>query len=177
MIVYFLRHANAGQRRANALRDEKRPLDKEGVEQARCIGRMLAALEIEIDTIVSSPLKRAMQTALLVANEIGHKKKVEPEAAMRPGAAMESFHALLERRQRDDTLMVVGHNPSISRFISLLLSEGENDEAVEMKKGAIAKVQLNGTRSGVLSWCVTPRIARTLYDAAKTSSTPRTSRK
>jgi phosphohistidine phosphatase len=177
MIIYFVRHANAGQKKANAARDEKRPLDRVGVEQSRYIGRLLAALEVEVDAIVSSPLKRATQTAALVANEIGHEKKLELDAAMRPNAAYESFRGLLERHQRDDELMVVGHNPSISRFISLLVTGGDNDKGIAMKKGAVAKVELKGIRSGILSWCVTPRIARTLYEAARTSSTPKASRK
>src|SRR5215831_18908436 len=141
MIVYFLRHANAGQKRANAARDEKRPLDKEGVEQSRYIGRLLAALEIEVDAIVSSPLRRATQTAALVANEIGYEKKIELDAAMRPNAAIESFRNLLERHRHDDALMVVGHNPSIGRFLSALVTAGDNDKGIAMKKGSVAKVE------------------------------------
>ena len=44
MIVYFLRHANAGERLVSPKKDEKRGLDKEGIEQCGYVGRALAAL-------------------------------------------------------------------------------------------------------------------------------------
>ena len=70
MIVYFLRHANAGNHLANLKKDEKRALDKEGIEQCGYVGRALAALDVQVDTLISSPLKRATQTAALVGNEL-----------------------------------------------------------------------------------------------------------
>ena len=46
MIIYFLRHANAGKPLANPNKDEKRALDKEGIEQCGTVGRALAALDV-----------------------------------------------------------------------------------------------------------------------------------
>ena len=63
MLVYFLRHASAGQRKLRPSSDEKRPLDKDGIEQCQYIGRALAALDVHVDAILSSPLKRSTQTA------------------------------------------------------------------------------------------------------------------
>jgi len=76
MFLYFLRHASAGQQLSSAKKDEKRGLDKDGIEQCGYIGRALAALGVQVDIIVSSPLKRATQTAALVGNEMGHEGKV-----------------------------------------------------------------------------------------------------
>jgi len=47
---------------------------------------------------------------------------------------------------------------------------------VELKKGAVTKVEMRRT-SGTLQWCLTPKVLRTLYDAAVESSRPKTSRK
>ena len=175
MMVYFLRHASAGQKRASAAGDEQRPLDEVGVSQSRHIGRLLAALEVEVDAIISSPLKRATQTAELVANAMGFEKKIELDAGMRPEATFESFRRLLEKHQRAQAIMVVGHNPSISEFLSLLLTRGDDDGVVEFKKGSVTKIEVNGTRSAILHWCVTPRIARALSEAP--SSTPKAVRR
>ena len=49
MILYFLRHASAGEHFANPKKDEKRALDKEGIEQCGYIGRALAALDCQVD--------------------------------------------------------------------------------------------------------------------------------
>ena len=46
MIIYFVRHASAGQHIMNPKKDEKRPLDKDGIEQCGFIGRALAALDV-----------------------------------------------------------------------------------------------------------------------------------
>src|ERR1700756_4627680 len=111
MIVYFLRHASAGSHLANAAKDERRPLDEEGILQARYIGRMLASLDVQVEQIVSSPLKRALQTASLVANELAFEGEVQRDEALRPESEFAQFRGLTERYRRLDAIMVVGHNP------------------------------------------------------------------
>src|SRR5579864_6250009 len=97
MILYFLRHASAGEPLTNPKKDEKRGLDKEGIEQCGYVGRALAALEVQVDVIVSSPLKRASQTASLVGNEIGYEGKLQIDAGLRPAAALSDFRKLLDK--------------------------------------------------------------------------------
>src|SRR6266571_4635817 len=97
MILYFLRHASAGQHLMNPKKDEKRALDKEGIEQCGYVGRALVALEVQVDAIVSSPLKRATQTASLVGNELGYEGKVQLEPALRPEATFAEFRRMLEK--------------------------------------------------------------------------------
>ncbi len=50
--------------RLSPKKDEKRGLDKDGIEQCGYVGRALAALGVQVDVIISSPLKRSTQTAL-----------------------------------------------------------------------------------------------------------------
>ena len=176
MFLYFVRHASAGQKRPNAAKDEKRPLDKDGIEQCRQAGRVLAMLETQVDLVISSPLKRATQTAALVSNEIGYEGKFLMEDALRPEADFASFRALLTRQKNADALMLVGHNPSISQFASYLISGGESDAAIDLKKGAVAKVDVSQRRATLL-WCITPRIVRAAQESATSSSQPNTSRK
>src|SRR6516165_5491526 len=122
MIVYFLRHANAGQRLASPKKDEKRGLDKEGIEQCGYVGRALAALEVQVDTIICSPLKRSTQTAALVGNEMGHEGKLQIDPALRPEATFAEFQKLLEKYARQEAIMVVGHNPNLSEFLGRTIS-------------------------------------------------------
>ena len=91
MIIYFLRHANAGEPIGNPKKDEKRALDKEGIEQCGIVGRALAALDVQVDTIISSPLKRAAQTASLVGNELSYEGKLQFEDGLRPGLRLPIF--------------------------------------------------------------------------------------
>src|SRR6266513_2531877 len=124
MNVYFLRNASAGQKRSNAQQDDKRPLDKEGIEQCRYVGRLLNTLDTHVDMIVSSPLKRATQTASLVGNEIAYEQKIELSPALKPGAGYPAFRDLLRSLRKMESVMVVGHNPNFSQVLSLLMTNG-----------------------------------------------------
>jgi phosphohistidine phosphatase len=176
MILYFLRHASAGEHLLNPKKDEKRALDKEGIEQCGFIGRALAALEVQVEAIVSSPLKRATQTAFLVGNELGYEGKLQIDAGLRPGVGLADFRKLLEKYARHEAIMVVGHNPNLSQFLGSLISESGCEASVDLKKGAVARVEMRRS-SGTLNWCLTPKVARTLYAAAVESSRPNTSLK
>ncbi len=176
MFLYFLRHASAGQSLVSPKKDEKRGLDKDGIEQCGYIGRALAALGVQAEIIVSSPLKRAAQTAALVGNEMGHEGKLVMENALRPQAGFADFQKMLEKYARQESILLVGHNPNLSEFLGHLICDSGREAVVELKKGAVAKVEMR-RNAGSLSWCITPRILRTLHAAATESSRPKTSRK
>ena len=176
MLLYFLRHASAGKTILNSKKDERRPLDEEGILQARYVGRLLANMDLVVDQIISSPLKRARQTASLVANELAFEAPVQIDDALRPEAEFEQFQSMLARYKKYEAVMVVGHNPSFTEFLSKAISSGSGASQVDFKKGAVARVEMNG-RAGTLQWIVTPKIARTLQASLKSSSRPKTSRK
>ncbi len=176
MIVYFLRHASAGEHLLNPKKDEKRALDKEGIEQCGYVGRALAALQAQVDVIVSSPLKRCTQTASLVGNELGYEGKLQIDAALKPGTNLSDFRKLLEKHSRQEAIMVVGHNPNLSQFLGATISDSGCEASLELKKGAVAKVEMRRS-FGTLQWCVAPKVLRALHDIAVESSRPKTSRK
>lgn len=176
MIVYFLRHASAGESVSNPKKDEKRALDPDGVEQCGYVGRALAAIDVQVDVIASSPLKRATQTASLVGNEMGYEGKLQLEDALRPAATFGDFRKLLDKHAKREAIMVVGHNPNLSEFLGRCISETGCEAAIDLKKGAVAKVELS-RNSAALHWCLTPKLVRSLYAAATESSRPKTSRK
>jgi phosphohistidine phosphatase len=176
MIIYFLRHASAGESLINPKKDEKRALDKDGIEQCGYVGRALAALDAQVDVVVSSPLKRATQTASLVGNEMGYEGKLQIEAALRPNASFADFRKMLDKYAIQESIMVVGHNPNLSQFLGTVISESGCEASVDLKKGAVARVDMRRS-SGTLLWCLTPKALRTLYAAAVESSRPNTSRK
>jgi len=176
MIIYFLRHASAGKTYSNPTKDERRPLDDEGMLQARYTGRMLANLDVQVEQIISSPLKRALQTASLVANELAFEGEVQRDDALRPESEFAQFQAMVARYRKYEAIMVVGHNPSLTEFLTKAVSSASGAAHIEVKKGAVAKVEMDG-RSGTLQWLVTARIARSLQASLKASSRPKTSRK
>ena len=176
MIVYFLRHANAGERLASPKKDEKRGLDKEGIEQCGYVGRALAALDAQVDAVISSPLKRATQTASLVGNEMGFEGKLQIEPALRPQGTFAEFRKLLDKYAKLEAMMVVGHNPNLSEFLGRVVSP-------ERMRSCDGITERGGCQGGIakkfgLAFLVPhPKIVRSLYAAAAESSRPKSSRK
>lgn len=177
MIIYFLRHASAGQRKADPQKDEKRPLDKDGISQSRDVGRLLASLDVQVDVLFSSALKRAMQTASLVGNELAYEGKIHSVSTLRPEATFAQFKELLQANVGNEALMVVGHNPNLSEFASLLLTSGRTRTIIDLPKAGVAKVELERKKPAVLKWCITPKLVQTLQASSASNSSPKTSRK
>lgn len=174
--MYFLRHASAGQHKLNPKHDEERPLDATGKRQSRDMGRALKAFGVEIDVLISSPLTRATQMAEIVAREFGHDAKIVTHEAMRPESDYDQFQDLLTQYGKSKSIMVTGHNPSITEFLMHLLTGRETDQCIELKKGALAKVEIEGGKA-VLHWLITPKMASKLQADSTKSSRPKTSRK
>lgn len=173
MEIYFLRHASAGEPKLNRAKDEQRPLDKLGIEQCHIVGRALAALGTKLDAVIASPLLRAQQTAAIVAEELGHKDEIVEEAALRPEAGYEHFEELLAHHKDKDAIMVVGHNPSQTEFLNRLVT-GISSEAIELKKGAVARVDHEDGKPAVLKWLMPPKVVRALQQGSAKSSRPKT---
>jgi phosphohistidine phosphatase len=95
---------------------------------------------------------------------------------LRPTSSFADFRKLLDKYAKHESLMVVGHNPSLSEFLGRTISQTGCEASVELKKGAVARVELS-RNSTSLSWCLTPKVLRTLYAAAAESSRPKTSKK
>jgi phosphohistidine phosphatase len=165
MIIYFVRHASAGQKKLSPKKDEKRPLDAEGVHQCTQMGRILSAMQVSVDAILSSPLKRATQTAALIANEIGHEGKLYIENALRPDAKYDHFRDMLRKYAKSEAVLVVGHNPNFSEFLGHTIAENGLRAHVEMKKASVAKVS-SQQKKFVLDWLISPRLAKATAEAS-----------
>jgi phosphohistidine phosphatase len=175
MIVYLMRHADAGAYRENPILNAKRGLVKEGKEQCMLMARTLSALKVQIDLIVSSPLKRALQTAQFVGTELGYDAKVEISQALAPTGDFIAFQALLAKYSGREGVLVVGHNPNLFQFLGKLIT-GNGGAAIRMRKGSIARIDMH-RHPPRLQWLIDPRVARAVYASVTKSSRPKTSRK
>jgi len=179
MNLFILRHASAGTRRINPLLDIKRPLDKEGKRHCLHLGMILNAMNLNFDLIVSSPLKRSLQTAQLVGTETGYESKILISNALAPTATLEQFQRLLRECAQYENLLVVGHNPNITTFVGALIGTpvGETDRPrVRIRKGSLARLTMQ-RGPATLQWLMEPRMVRALYTTSTKSSRRKTSRK
>jgi phosphohistidine phosphatase len=180
MNLSLLRHASAGTRRLNPLLDLKRPLDKEGKQHCLLLAHTLNALKISFDLVVSSPLKRSLQTAQLVATETGYEAKILISDRLTPEATFEDFSRLLAEIKGRENILFVGHNPNLQSFLSSLLLPPPVGQGtvpkIRLRKGTIARLSL--TRGpATLQSLLDPRTIRALYASSTRSSRRKTSRK
>jgi phosphohistidine phosphatase len=178
MNLYILRHASAGTRRANPILDLKRPLDKEGKKHSLQLAYVLNALNIQFDPIISSPLKRCLQTASLVGTETGYEAQILHSTALAPEATYKEFHQLLNQYSDRENLLVVGHNPNLTTFLGSLLvpTTSPAPAKVRLRKGSMARLVL--TRGpATLQALLDPRTVRALYATSTKSSRRKISRK
>ena len=175
MNLYLMRHANAGLSRVNPLLDNKRGLIKEGKDQCMLMARVLSALKVQVDVIVSSPLKRALQTAQFVGTELGYDAKVEISAALGLDAGYPAFLDLLAKYADREGVLMVGHNPNLFQFLGRLVT-GNGGANLRMRKASIARVDLD-RHPPQMQWLLDPRTMRSIYGSVGKSSRPKTSRK
>jgi phosphohistidine phosphatase len=176
MNLYLLRHGSAGQRKMNPLLDHKRPLDKEGKQQCILLGRGLNSLKIQFDCVISSPLKRALQTAALVGTETGYEKKIQLSQALAPDGTWNDFQKLIDSVAQLEEVLLVGHNPNLPVYLNRLLSPLATSPIARVRKGAIAALTMQ--RGSVrLQWLLDPRLLRAIQSKDIKRSRAKTSRK
>ena len=123
-MLWLLRHAEAADGRP----DDDRPLTEQGMRNAEAAGRALARLGVTIDTCLSSPKLRAMQTAQLACEPLGVPVTASSALAGEPFDVRELTAGLGE-------VLLVGHDPSFS----LTLHDLTGAQA-RMRKGGLAGV-------------------------------------
>ena len=115
MRLLLVRHAEA----AAGEPDELRPLTRRGRTQAEELARRLHDEEQAPDTVLTSPLLRARQTAAAIAGQFG--LAAEPDDRLAPGATARTV--LAAAAGRGECVLVVGHQPDCGR-IAVELTRG-----------------------------------------------------
>jgi len=162
MEIYILRHGIAVERGTRGYaKDGDRPLTKEGEEKMQQIAQILEGMDLHIDLILSSPFVRAKQTAEIVAEGLG--EEVTFTDHLKPDSNPKELIAEIndEKPQR---VMLVGHEPDLSQFVSLLIT-GSADAAIELKKGGLCKLtteQLTFGQCATLNWLLAPKQLRSM---------------
>jgi len=128
--LWLLRH---GEAVPHAIDDFSRDLTERGEAQARAAGRALAALDIVVHAVYTSPRVRAQRTAELACEALG----VEPvvHEPLSGGFDVDDAHELLVAAA-DQRILVVGHNPDFAQVVYDLTGA-----RVDFKKGAVAGVR------------------------------------
>lgn len=162
MELYILRHGIAVERGTPGYKkDSDRPLTPEGEDKMHQIADAMRGMDLKFDLILSSPFVRAEQTANIVAGELDEEvtftEYLEPD-----GNALELVGEIND--EKPQRVLLVGHEPDLSRLISVLVT-GKSEAGIELKKGGLCKLTTEKLAFGqcaTLNWLLTPKQLREL---------------
>lgn len=158
MRIYVLRHGIAEDAPPGGP-DADRALTPEGKRKLRGVLERARRAGVHPDVILTSPLKRAVETAEMAASILGAKDSLIRTTALAPSSSPE--RAWKEVRARPGTEMLLsGHEPLLSMLVALLL--GCPALEIRMRKGALVAIEVEAQEAqphGVLHWMLTPKLA------------------
>ena len=116
--IYLVRHGDAVSEE-DAGSDRDRWLSPRGREAARILGRLLREQSVTPDTILTSPLPRAVQTAELIATTLDYFGAIASRRCFEPSAHPRV--AAQELMASGASVLVVTHEPAVSTLGAFLL--------------------------------------------------------
>jgi phosphohistidine phosphatase len=159
MDLYIFRHGKAEEKTALITSDSGRKLTEIGIKEIETISKSMKELDIKIDYLISSPLKRAKHTADIISKDLLKRKKqfliwdeLKPETPVEE--TLKKIHSL-----NFSSMMIVGHEPHLSSLISNIIS-GSTKTEISLKKGGLAHIELisnSPTLRGTLKSLMTPK--------------------
>ena len=125
--LVLIRHAKSSWNNPG-LRDFDRPLNKRGKAAAPEMGRRLALRSLMPDRLLSSPAKRAIRTAEIIAGAIGFPAgRISRMDRLYGAGVTDLLDILRELNDGDDIVYLVGHNPGLTDLITTISSDFLDD--------------------------------------------------
>ena len=134
--LLIMRHAKSSWNYPE-LSDYDRPLNGRGKRDAPRMGKHLHQVSLIPDRILTSSAKRARKTASKVAKSCGYTGKVKKLDALYDTILGVYFETLQTLPDKYQTVMVVGHNPTMEQLVRHLTRQIER-----MPTAALAHIEL-----------------------------------
>lgn len=158
MKLFLVRHAWAGEYGDPQYPDDRlRPLTEEGCKRFAAVARKLVRCGLTPQVIATSPLLRCVQTAEILADQLGDVEPIEVEA-LSPGS---DLAALIQwtTQQTAESVAWVGHAPDVGHLAAALVGDGS--AAIRFPKGGACAIQFDGELApgrGELQWLATAKL-------------------
>ncbi len=160
MTLYLLRHAIAVDEEDFTGEDCDRPLTEEGRRKMEKVARGMKNVGVHFDALISSPFVRARETAEIVSAVFHCKDHPEWCDPLKSGGSARSVVAYLHKNHPEArSVMLVGHEPDLSRLASLLVT-GSAESALILKKGGLIRLSLEHLKAGrcaLIEWLMAPK--------------------
>jgi phosphohistidine phosphatase len=149
MLLYLLRHGDVVE---SGYTDSSRPLSSLGEEQAAVVAGVFVTFHLPLSAILSSPLLRAVRMAEIISEKITGVTCSATEH-LAPGMNEKQLFKQLNELGMQAVLLV-GHEPHLRRFVSLLLS-GSSHAQIEFRKATLMCIECSREvqpEAGTLKW-------------------------
>ena len=159
MQLYVLRHGIADDE-APSGRDSDRALTQEGRKRLREVLRVAEKADVLPNLIITSPFVRAVQTAEVAVDVLGYAEDLVRADALVPSSDPFAVWEEVRAYQGYEQVMLVGHEPLLSRVIAFLLNS--SSLLVDVKKGSLTRIDISAFGAqphGVLRWMLVPKLA------------------
>ena len=160
MRLYLIRHAAALPVGGTITTDDERPLSQEGTKTVQLVAAGLKAMGCSPAIILSSPLKRAVETAQILMEVLRPPEGLQTSYDLAPGAAAADVSGLFAGVEADEAA-IVGHEPDFGSMTAEFLGA---DGEIEFKKGAVCCLEFEGSPSppATLVWLMPPSAFKAL---------------
>jgi phosphohistidine phosphatase len=158
VVLYLMRHGIAADP-APGMSDADRALTPDGVRKTRRVAAGLQKLDVTPDLILSSPLRRAEETARLVAEVLTPNQAVELYPPLAGGVAPEEIVKGLRPHRGLRELLLVGHQPDLGDLASYLMTGAASLAPLPFRKAGVAAITVGSLpprSGGALEWFLTP---------------------
>ncbi|MDD1708105.1 MAG: phosphohistidine phosphatase SixA [Methanoregulaceae archaeon] len=162
MDLYILRHGKAETASQRGGSDDERPLTSRGKSEMREIASWIRSHGCMIGCIATSPLRRAQETAAIIAEVCPDSNGPELWDELAPGVEFDRLLYRIRELHSLQSLLLIGHEPSMSNCIGRIIS-GSGTVRIGLKKGGLAKIvnfHPSEQSLGELVWLLTPRFMR-----------------
>jgi phosphohistidine phosphatase len=158
-LLLLLRHAIAEEPSSDQP-DQERRLTGEGKRKLREVVAGMRALELPVDVILTSPLRRTHETAAIVAAAYGlGDDRVIDTAALAPGGTAAELFSALAAHARCESVLLVGHQPDLGELASTLLVGTPGLVPLPFRKAGLAAIAVGSLpprNAGTLEFFLTP---------------------
>jgi phosphohistidine phosphatase len=162
MMLYIQRHASA-EEAADGMQDDDRKLLTRSREKTAQAADGLRAMGVTLDAILTSPIARAAATAKIVAAAYHGAPEPQVLSALGAGTSVRQLVAALRPFSKLDSIMIVGHEPQLSAFASMMLTGTPAAVSLKLKTGGCIALEFESKfepRQAVLRWMATNRMLR-----------------
>ena len=159
MEIYILRHGIAEEAHGG-MRDADRALTPEGSKKLQHVLRRARAIDVQPPVILTSPYRRARETAQVAAEALRNGSSLLETQALTPDSSPEAVWDEIRVHKSEAQIMIVGHEPLLSSVYAYLLNAASVQ--IDVKKGSLGRIDVerfSGQPRGILRWLIYPKLA------------------